>query len=302
MPSRAHDRSHFFKYASYETALKVLRSKSFLWSSPIKFNDPFDSQIGFVLDSNQNEFAKAYAASIERVIFSDIGPSVRPESPLGKEILHLRSIRGRLHGEKLRLMLHEWGINAAANLDGSMDQRNVAIQEVLCDSRVLCVSELHDNVVMWSHYAEEHRGVVFKLRCIDEIDNKLLAARKVSYSDAFPPFPSDDEYTKHLTGEQPIDFAPLSWELAFTKHTDWSYEKEWRVQKHVQDLQEPRGDGFTIYPENPRVFEAVYLGCRMEDQKVTEIVETVRQNLPATKILRGKKSTTAFKLSFAEIN
>jgi hypothetical protein len=106
MPSRANDRSHFFKYASYETALKILRSKSFLWSSPIKFNDPFDSQIGFVLDSNQNEFAKAYAASIERVIFSDIGPTIRPESPLGKEILHLRSIRGRLHGEKLRLMLH----------------------------------------------------------------------------------------------------------------------------------------------------------------------------------------------------
>jgi hypothetical protein len=66
MPSRAHDRSHFFKYATYDTALKVLRSKSFRWSSPIKFNDPFDSQIGFVLDSNQNAFAMVYAASLER--------------------------------------------------------------------------------------------------------------------------------------------------------------------------------------------------------------------------------------------
>ncbi len=153
---------------------------------------------------------------------------------------------------------------------------------------------------MWSHYADNHRGVVFKLRCIDEIDSPLLAARKVSYSNAFLPFPSDDEYAKHLTGEQPIDFLPLDRNVAFTKHTDWSYEKEWRV--HFPLLEQPPGDGYSIYPIDPRTFEAAYLGCRMEDGEVATIVKLIRRHLPATKVLRGKKSTSAFVLSFAEIN
>ena len=66
MAIRLHNQRHFFKYASLETATRVIESKSFRWSSPIKFNDPFDSQIGFVLDSNQNAFAMVYAASLER--------------------------------------------------------------------------------------------------------------------------------------------------------------------------------------------------------------------------------------------
>lgn len=106
---------------------------------------------------------------------------------------------------------------------------------------------------MWSHYAEEHRGVVFKLRCIDEIDNTLLAARKVSYTDSFIAFPSAEHYAKHLTDERPIDLVPLCWNIAFTKHIDCAYEREWRV--HIALLREPPGDGYATYPENARIFE-----------------------------------------------
>lgn len=153
---------------------------------------------------------------------------------------------------------------------------------------------------MWSHYADEHRGVVFKLRCIDEIDNALLGARKVAYTNDFPNFPSDDEYAKHLTGETRFDFPSLCMNLAFTKHTDWAYEREWRVVSFMS-IEEPPGEGYAIYREDPRVFEAVYLGCRMEDKEVAAIVERIKEHLPATQILRGKKSTTAFALSFNEI-
>jgi hypothetical protein len=299
MSSRVHDRSHFFKYASVWTARQVIESKSFRYSSPTKFNDPFDHQAGFVLNSTPDEFAKLLTASIERIIFSDVVPTVSPVSPFTALTLQFRSIRDRLPREQFLQKLRDSCIESAANLHGHIDQMNAAIQEQLCHSRVLCLSELHDNVVMWSHYAEQHRGVVFKLRCIDEIDNALLAAKKVSYTNAFPAFPSADEYAKHLTGEQPIDFVPLCWNIAFTKHIDWVYEREWRV--HIPRLQEPPGDGYTIYSEDPRVFEAVYLGCRMHDNDVAAIVELIGRHLPATKILRGKKSTTAFALSFTVI-
>ncbi|TKB62612.1 MAG: DUF2971 domain-containing protein, partial [Nitrospira sp.] len=163
-----------------------------------------------------------------------------------------------------------------------MDRFNAEIHKSLCHSRVLCLSELHDNVVMWSHYADYHRGVVFKLGCIDEIDNTLLAAKAVSYTNQFPAFPNIDEYSRHLTGEQLIDFPRLSYDIAYIKHTDWAYEREWRV--HWGLIHEPAGDGYSIYRENPRVFQAIYLGCRMQDDAVSAIVKLIRRHLPATKI------------------
>jgi hypothetical protein len=299
MSNRSHDRSYFFKYASFKTAKRVIESKSFRWSSPAKFNDPFDDQVSFVLDSDPAEFAEHLTASIERIIFSEVAPPVRPTSLFAELTLQMRSIRDKLPRETVLEELHEDSVQAAANLHSHIGDFNAAIQEQLCHSRVFCVSECHDNVLMWSHYADEHRGVVFKLRCMDEIDNPLLAARRVSYRDTFMAFPSAEQYALHLTGEKPIDFGALCWDIAFIKHTDWSYEREWRV--HVALLNEPPGDGYTVYSVDPRVFEAVYLGCQMEDEAVVEIVDLVRRHLPDTKILRGTKSATAFELSFHEI-
>lgn len=280
--------------------MRVIESRSFRWSSPTKFNDPFDNQAGFVLDSNPDEFARLLTASIERIVFSDIAPTITPVTRFAQLNLALRSIRDRLPREDILRKLHEESIECARRLDENILKMNRAIREYLCHSQVLCLSELHDNVVMWSHYADEHRGVVFKLRCIDEIGNALFGARKMAYTNDFPNFPSDDEYAKHLTGEKRFDFPSLCMNLAFTKHTDWAYEREWRVVSFMS-MEEPPGEGYAIYREDPRVFEAVYLGCRMEDKEVAAIVKRIKEHLPATKILRGKKSTTAFALSFDEI-
>ena len=265
----------------------------------MKFNDPFDHQAGFVLNFSPEVFSKSLTSSIERVIFSDIEPSIPPTSLFSALTLKLRQIRHKLPRSEVLRDLHQSSDKSAAMLHDSIVQLNAAVQEQLCHSRVFCVSEKFDNVVMWSHYADEHKGVVFKLRCMDELDNTLLAARKVRYTDTFLPFPDADVYARHLTGEQPVDFAPLIWNIAYTKHVDWSYEEEWRV--HIPLLHEPPGDGYSIYKENPRIFEAIYLGCRMEEEEINRVVEVARRWLPGTEIFVGNKSTTSFALSFSRL-
>lgn len=297
MTTRAHDRRHFFKYASFETAVRVIESGSFRWSSPTKFNDPFDHQAGFVLNFSPEAFSQSLTDSIERVIFSDIEMSITPTSRFSALLLKLRQIRHKLPRSETLRDLHKSSAESTALLHDSIGQLNTAVQEHLCHSRVFCVSEKFDNVVMWSHYADEHKGVVFKLRCIDELDNTLLAAKKVKYTDAFLPFPDADAYARHLTGEQPLDFASLIFNIAYTKHVDWSYEEEWRV--HIPLLDEPPGDGYSIYPENPRIFEAIYLGCRMDTKDINRILGMARQWLPWTEIFIGSKSATSFALSFS---
>jgi hypothetical protein len=92
---------------------------------------------------------------------------------------------------------------------------------------------------------------------------------------------------------------PLCWELAFTKHIDWAYEKEWRV--HMPLLRQPPGDGYSIFPEKPPVFEAVYLGCRMGEAEVQAITDSARNSLPEMKIFLAEKSRTDFTLAFREL-
>lgn len=299
MPGRVHDRSHFFKYASLDTALRVIESGSFRWSAPTKFNDPFDHQSGFAIKIDQVDFAKQLTESAERVIYSDVSIG-DPDGLFPRHLLLLRANRDRLPRKELHDQLYEGSLEMASYLEKNLAEKfNPEILTFLCNARVFCVSEINDNVVMWSHYADSHRGVVFKLRCIDEIDNVLLAARKVTYTDKFFDFPSGERYARHLTGEAIIEMAPLCYELAYLKHTDWSYEKEWRV--HRPHLSEPVGDGYSLYPENPRVFEAAYLGCRMQQQDIETISVAINRNLPDMKIFKAEQSRDSFNLTFHEL-
>ena len=68
----------------------------------------------------------------------------------------------------------------AHNRRAGIDDFNTEIHKRLLHSRVFCVSAENDNVVMCSHYADQHRGIVFRLAWIDALDNRLLAAREVT--------------------------------------------------------------------------------------------------------------------------
>lgn len=281
-----------------ETAIKVISSQSLRWSSPLKFNDPFDHQIGFSFPFTGEEIGTALLREMELIVFG--GKASFKEPTL------FSTLAMQLYPEKDRLPKHEIMKDFAGAVDeiaGNMgdlvDKLHTSVQKHLTHSRVLCVTETKDNVVMWSHYADEHRGVVLELRCIDEIDNNLLAARKVNYSRKFPSFLSSESYVKHLTGEEPLDLPKLSWEIAFTKHVDWSYEKEWRV--HIPLLNQPPGNGYTSFKEDPFVFGKVYLGCRMADSDATRVIAAVKEHLPHAKVLRGIRSKTLFSLEFEEV-
>lgn len=300
MSGRLHDQNHFFKYASFKTAIRIIQGHSFQWSSPVKFNDPFDHQAGFVLDIDEAEFASLLTASIERIIFTDINLGEGPSPVFTNLLLMLRTMRDRLPRQDILTEIYQTSLTVAQNIKDGVDTFNSAVHSHLCHSRVFCVSEQHDNIVMWSHYADEHRGVVFKLRCIDAIDNRLLAARQVTYTDSFLSFPSANQYARHLTGEQPIDMVALSWNAAFTKHLDWSYEKEWRV--HIPLLNEPEGDGYAIYDEDPQIFEAVYLGCRMAKEQIQTVVKAIQTYLPKTEIYLAERSKKSFTLSFQKVS
>jgi hypothetical protein len=299
MGTRLHDRQVFFKYTSLETAHLVLKSRSFRWSAPTLFNDPFDHQTGFVIDEAPTAFADFLFDSSARIIFGEEEPEPNPDSALLQAALGLRTIRHRLPKDEVLVSLRQGAMEVALKLHEHIAGFNQVLQLHLCSSRIFCVSETAHNVVMWSHYADEHRGAVFELGCIDELDNRLLAARRVEYTDKFVSFPSSKQYALHLTGEAPFDMVPLVWNIAFSKHIDWAYEREWRVHLPLLDLS--AGEGHLLLEEPAPVFKSVTLGCRATDEDVANTIALVKAYLPHTAVRRAVKSKSAFKLDFVNV-
>lgn len=296
---RSHDKEFFYKYMTVDTALKVISSKCLRWSSPLKFNDPFDHQIGFTFKFGGPEIAQAIYEESLRIIFEGKTNFIAP-TLFTQLALNLHAKINRIPREVIMKGLQEASQEIADNFEYHTEKLHDAIRGHLTHARILCVSEVNDNVVMWSHYADAHQGVVLKLNCVEELDNTLLAARKVNYSRAFPMFPTVDEYVRHLTGENPLDLVPLTWEIAYTKHSDWEYEKEWRVHMPLKE-NEPPGDGYTLLEEHPRVFGAVYLGCRMSGEARDQILKAVEQHIPHVQVFQAKKCTSSFDLEFEKV-
>lgn len=299
MATRLHDRPVFFKYTSLATAHLVLKSRSFRWSAPTLFNDPFDHQTGFVIDESPAAFASFLFDSSARIIFGDEEPAPNPDSVLLQSAMGLRRIRDRLPKDEVLASLRQGAMEVASRLHEHIANFNQVLQLHLCSSRIFCVSETPRNVVMWSHYADEHRGAVFELGCVDELDNRLLAARQVEYTDRFVSFPSSKQYALHLTGEAPFDIVPLVWRIAFSKHIDWAYEKEWRV--HLPLLDVSVGEGHIFLEEPAPVFKSITLGCRATDRDVADTVDLVKTHLPKMAVRRAVKSHNAFDLDFVDV-
>lgn len=74
---------------------------------------------------------------------------------------------------------------------------------------MLCFCSHWKNPVLWSHYADRHRGICLGF---DIPDNSITAVRYVASRTPLP-FPP-----KEATMQK----------LLFTKYRDWSYEEEWR--------------------------------------------------------------------------
>ena len=296
---RTHSREHFYKFMPAETALAVLRSSSLRYSAPSRFNDPFDHQVSFLFPFTEQEFSVALIGEISRIVYDD---SVEIPNPtlFGQATLMLRGSRDKVSRDQLLSELFLGAVESGQLFKDNEKEFNDLLTAHLANSRVLCVTEELDNVVMRAHYAAEHKGVCIRLQCIDEVDNTLLVARPVKYTDVYPEFPPLRDYIRHLTGEAPIDFAPLVYdEAAYVKHKNWGYEREWRI--HVPQIHEPPRLGYSDWKENPRVFGALYLGCRISVQDAQALIRVVETQMPHMEIYQVAPSRKYFGMEYQRL-
>lgn len=163
--------------------------------------------------------------------------------------------------------------------------------------KVLCLSEINDNILMWSHYSEHHRGVMLAFRCVAEIDSVFGAAQPVVYCERMPRLFDDNLLIKMLSGQANANVREIYDKSVLSKAKDWAYEKEWRLvlnKTHAeQDYEDIRF--------SPQELATIYLGCQMPQEDRFELIAMASRHFPKTRIFQAKKHETEFKIEFEGI-
>lgn len=273
-----HKKNHFFKYVTADVTQQILSTLLVRCSSPRLFNDPFDSQFSIQLDvSRGKRFNQRFAN-----VFSDEFMKAFNNSQNEKD------------KEMIRNEILKDASNASEVYERIFDEINNKI-EAFDSDRILYLSEKNDNLLMWAHYSDNHKGAVIKLKCLHG-DYALSAAQKVIYSYDMPKLTIEDMTKDHFASE-PFVIKKIIKEMLLTKSIDWQHESEWRVFLLRQN---PDAE-FDLRGISAEEIEAVYLGCKMSDENKKAIITIIKEKLQHVKVYNAIKNDSQFKIDFAEL-
>ena len=163
---------------------------------------------------------------------------------------------------------------------------------------VLSLSEVRDSLLMWSHYAASHTGLVlgfdprhsyFNRRKTE--NDELRHLRRVQYRDSRP--------SGALTGMDGID-------LFFVKSVHWSYEREWRMLVPLEDAAEVISSvpyAIHLFDFPAAAVKEVIVGARMTDANRDAVLSSVRAcgSIADIQVKQAVPDATDFKLRLDEL-
>lgn len=125
---------------------------------------------------------------------------------------------------------------------------DTARQDGLFKRGVACLSATPDDMLLWSHYADGHRGYCLEF---DTSQEPFSRAKSVEYRKDVPRI-SPVDLLEDVVGPEQVVRA-----MMLTKDSCWSYEHEWRILHQQPDV------AYT-YPH--QLLTGVYLGASMSAQ------------------------------------
>jgi len=147
--------------------------------------------------------------------------------------------------------------------------------------RILCLTSSYSNKLMWSHYADSHKGVCITLEIEDAYIYPAYYTRERVYDDTNLDILLSHENRRKVKRnlDKPYDMVAKK-KLGYVKDSTWSYENEYRVVFYDKER------STLIDGERLRVkIHKVYLGNCIEPQNEKIIKDVCRINrIDVTKI------------------
>ncbi|ASU24132.1 hypothetical protein CCZ37_16615 [Vibrio qinghaiensis] len=273
---------NLYKYVTPESIDIILRNSSIKITNPSEFNDPLDCNVPeFEVDSKILKKIFTKNSGVTKHEISDLS------SELDKSISELKS-----------------------ELEPLSKELTSAWEELIAQFRVLSLTEDSNNILMWSHYADDHKGAVIGFKKF-EGKGFVKNAKRVDYrngSKKFKEFSSKlfevlvqyfikEEQDAHVSNkrEKLVVNALTSSTLKFFtsyfffKKNEWNYEKEHRLVLRCDSSDISQNGGVeTISFDTSEVCEIIF-GVKADTEVVHSCSLLAKEKYPEVHVYQMEK-------------
>ena len=241
---------YLYKYRSFNQFTDaILLNSELYFSSPLNFNDPFDCQLSFRKFYTEKEMKNVYINLFE------------------KFFIHKDGIRRKL----------------GPNYINFFKLNEFFYKNLLKNMGILSFSKIDSNITMWSHYADNHQGLVF---CFEpKKDNAFFG----SFIDV--DYVKEESYNfLSFLG----DYLDSTATLITTKYIDWEYEKEVRILNSLNN-----GNKRFLASS----LSCILFGFRASDINIKKTIQLCQLNgFSHVEFKKAKLVSGKFAIDFNEIN
>ncbi|MCH8029197.1 MAG: DUF2971 domain-containing protein [Candidatus Dadabacteria bacterium] len=255
-----------YKYRSWDNKFhrRLLTHSEIFFSSVDRFNDPFEGTIPIIY--TEDVLIKKATKHIKEMY-----PSLKPKEARRKA--------------KQRL------IKAGTSKN---PKKQKEIQYGIKKKRfgICTLSEIADNIPMWSHYADHHKGICVGFDTKKIVKYFELNFKKVGTIDLYP-----IDYVREYPELIPDEPDKYNYVLksVIVKSIDWKYEREWRLISIGKDH-----TNFTLnVPDD--VICKIILGYRIAEEHKENIIKVLNSKNRKIPLYQASIMDTAFGLDFKEI-
>jgi hypothetical protein len=158
-------------------------------------------------------------------------------------------------------------------------------QRILNDYGIVSFTGILQNILMWSHYADGHKGICIEFCYSNKVHLDFFAkAHTVNYSKITPVI---NPFTE--------DMLTIGKKL-LSKSIDWRYEQEYRIIELNRNQNQ-------YYEFEPTLMSKIYLGLRISEeniQKIKSFVSEIPQNVRPI-LMKANPSSSSYSFEFKQI-
>lgn len=259
-PHTANSLKYIYKYRSlagesFDHVKSILTQHKLYFVNPLKLNDPFDCKPKYILSGSEKQKMDHFSN-----ILKDREPELTRSGRRKKVKSALKNLK-------------------QTNIENFFKK---ALTKTLEQVGICSFSEVYDDILMWSHYADSHRGICLRFKA-SSYTPFFNEAQQVEYQVDYPCIDilNDDDNKKLL-------------KILFTKSKHWEYEYEWRITNYKE------GAGEHIFPAE--LLDGVILGANISNADRKQVMSWRNKYEHDIKIYQAKLKDAEYGIELESIS